>query len=197
MLKKTQSKLSDSIEAEISSHIEVARLTLEQVSEITEICLVISSTLKSNGTIYLCGNGGSAADCQHIAAELVGRFEIDGNAIKAIALTTDTSIMTSIANDFDYSYVFTRQLEAFLRPNDILIALSTSGNSPNVKLALQYAKQKKCITVSLLGGDGGSALAESDYSIVIQSNVTSRIQEMHIMLGHIICRFLETQFRHD
>ena len=196
MIKTNQQNISNSIKAEIEEHIKVANLTLEKIPQLIKICLILSESIKANGTIYLCGNGGSAADCQHIAAELVGRFEKDGNAIKAVALTTDTSILTAIANDFDYSYIFTRQLEAFLEPNDILVVLSTSGNSANIKSALNFAKQKKVTTISLLGGDGGSAVRESDYSIVVPSKVTSRIQEIHIMLGHIICQYLEEQFRH-
>ncbi|WP_115071195.1 SIS domain-containing protein [Synechococcus sp. UW179B] len=194
-MKSNLSEITEVIQKEIKNHIDLTKSTLKAVPQIAEISCVMAKALRQSGTIYLCGNGGSAADCQHIAAELVGRFQLNGNAIRAIALTTDTSILTSIANDFGYHYVFTRQLEAFLCPQDILMVLSTSGNSVNIVEALKFARTKDVTTIAFLGVRGGDALSHSDYSLIIPSNETSKIQEMHIMIGHILCQILEAEFR--
>lgn len=139
----------------------------------------------------LCGNGGSAADSQHIAAELIGRFKKERGALAAIALSTDTSILTCVGNDYSYDDIFSRQVTGLAKPGDILIAISTSGNSPNVLKAVDEANKAGCITVALTGRDGGKLAPLCQHSIVVPSNETARIQEMHIMVGHMLCDLLE------
>jgi D-sedoheptulose 7-phosphate isomerase len=140
----------------------------------------------------LCGNGGSAADAQHIAAELVGRFVADRRALPAIALTTDTSALTAIANDYGYDAVFSRQLEGLAQPGDVLIAISTSGNSANVLAAANTGKAMGVQVLGLLGGSGGKLLNACDDSLVVPSKTTARIQECHILIGHMLCDLVET-----
>jgi len=149
---------------------------------------------KKGGKVLLCGNGGSAADSQHLAAELVGRFKRERRALASVALTTDTSVLTCLANDYSYEDVFARQVEALADKNDLLIGLSTSGNSENVLRALRRAKSVGATTVGLLGRDGGKIKPECDHAIVVPSNDTARIQEMHIMIGHIVCDAVELAF---
>ena len=147
--------------------------------------------LRDGGKILLCGNGGSAADCQHIAAELTGRFIEDRPPLAAIALSTDTSALTCIGNDYSFSEVFSRQVQALGRPGDCLIAISTSGNSPNVLKAVRDAKKVGIRTIGLAGRDGGTLRHEADICIVVPSTVTARIQEAHILIGHTMCGGVE------
>jgi D-sedoheptulose 7-phosphate isomerase len=147
--------------------------------------------LQSGGKVLLCGNGGSAADSQHIAAELVGRFKKDRKGMPAIALTTDTSILTSVANDFGYEEVFRRQVEALGEGGDVLIGISTSGRSKNVVLAIQKAREMGIVTVALIGGDTGPVSDAADMTVSIPSPDTPRIQEGHITFGHILCDLVE------
>ena len=142
------------------------------------------------GTIFFIGNGGSAADAQHLAAELVGRFERD-NHLPALALTTDTSCLTAIANDFSYQEVFVRQVRALMRPGDLLVAISTSGNSLGINLAAQAARDKGCAVVGLSGRDGGQLKSYCREMVVVPSQRTCRIQESHITIGHIWCEMIE------
>jgi D-sedoheptulose 7-phosphate isomerase len=137
------------------------------------------------------GNGGSAADSQHIAAEIVGRFKKERKGMPAIALTTDTSILTSVGNDYGYDYIFTRQVEALCQPNDLVIGITTSGNSANVVNAMKVAKIIGATTVGLTGGSGGELNGLCDHNLVMPSNVTARIQEAHIFVGHCLCEILE------
>lgn len=159
---------------------------------ISEVGIAMQNTIKNGGKILLMGNGGSAADSQHIAAEIVGRFKKERKGLPAIALTTDTSIITSVGNDYGYDYIFARQIEALCRPEDLVIGLTTSGNSANVVSAIQAAKTIGATTVGLTGGTGGKLNALCDYNIVIPSNVTARIQEAHIFVGHSLCEILES-----
>lgn len=155
--------------------------TLESVG--TEIY----RSIKSGGKVLICGNGGSAADAQHIAAELVGRFVYERKGLAAIALTTDSSILTAVGNDYGFSAIFERQVEALAQKGDIFIGITTSGNSANILTALAKAKELGVTTLGFLGGDGGKCAALCDYNLIIESKVTARIQESHILCGHIIC----------
>lgn len=141
----------------------------------------------------LAGNGGSAADAQHIAAELVGRYGFDRPSIPSLALTTDTSNLTAIGNDYGYDKVFSRQLEGMAQEGDLFIGISTSGNSQNIINAFESAKDRGVTTVALVGRDGGKMAAMADYAIIIPSNVTPRIQESHILIGHILCDIIEKE----
>jgi D-sedoheptulose 7-phosphate isomerase len=154
------------------------------------------SALSAGGKLLLCGNGGSAADSQHIATELVVRFETARRAVPALALTTDTSVLTAAANDFGFDDVFARQIEAIGRPGDLLIALTTSGNSPNVAAALRIARAGGLRTACLTGNDGGRVARDnlSDHCIVVLDSNTARIQEVHIFLGHLLCAAVDAAF---
>ena len=159
----------------------------EQVARCGQLLI---DCLLGGGTIFFIGNGGSAADAQHLAAELVGRFERD-NHLPALALTTDTSCLTAIANDFSYQEVFVRQVRALMRPGDLLVAISTSGNSLGSNLAAQAARDKGCAVVGLSGRDGGQLKSYCREMVVVPSQRTCRIQESHITIGHIWCEMIE------
>lgn len=152
---------------------------------------VITNTISIGSKIFICGNGGSAADAQHFAAELTGRFERERRALPAVALTTDTSAITAIGNDYGFEFIFSRQLEALARPGDLLIGISTSGNSGNVLKAVSYAKANQIKTIGLLGRDGGQLAKAVDVAVVVPSERTARIQEMHILIVHIWCEMLD------
>ena len=156
----------------------------------------IAQVLINADTIYLAGNGGSAADCQHIATELMGRFQLERKGIKGISLTTDTSLLTAISNDYSFNYIFARQIEALGTKEDVLIVISTSGNSENLINAVEKAKEKGIKTVGLLGKSGGKLKKMCDYSIVIPSESTPRIQESHILISHILCELIENDSVH-
>jgi len=151
------------------------------------------NSLRAGGKLMLCGNGGSAADSQHLAAEFTGRFIKDRPPIAAIALSTDTSALTCIANDYSFDAIFARQVQAIGKPGDCLIAISTSGNSGNVLAAVAAAKALGITCIGLLGRDGGKLKAECDIAIVVPSQVTARIQEAHILIGHSLCGAVEQQ----
>jgi len=161
-----------------------------EVSRIVKTCVV---SLNSGGKILLAGNGGSAADSQHIAGELVSKFEFDRPGLSAIALTTDTSILTAVGNDYGYEKLFSRQIEALGRAGDVFIAYSTSGSSANIVNALKIAKTKNIVTVGFTGARGGMMNKYSDYLLEIPSVQTPRIQEAHLVLGHIICGLIERE----
>jgi D-sedoheptulose 7-phosphate isomerase len=152
---------------------------------------LLIKTLAQGGKLLLCGNGGSAADCQHIAAEFVVRYEKKRRAMAAIALTTDSSILTAHANDFDFETVFSRQVEALANDRDCLIAISTSGKSKNILKAVQAAKLKGMTVIALTGCDGGELSRQAEISVVVPSDVTARIQEAHILIGHWWCGAVE------
>ncbi|MES2637547.1 MAG: D-sedoheptulose 7-phosphate isomerase [Pseudomonadota bacterium] len=159
---------------------------------ISAVGIKMQDCIKSGGKILIMGNGGSAADSQHIAAEIVGRFKKERKGMPAIALTTDTSIITSVGNDYGYDYIFARQVEALCRPEDLVIGITTSGNSANVVRAMEAAKEIGATTVGLTGGNGGKLNAICDFNLVMPSPVTARIQEAHIFVGHSLCEILES-----
>jgi D-sedoheptulose 7-phosphate isomerase len=166
----------------------------KRLEELLEVAGVASSTIKAGHKIMLCGNGGSAADSQHIAAELIGRFERERNSMAAIALTTDTSALTAIGNDYGYDQVFSRQVEGLGQSGDLLIGISTSGNSKNVVKAIEVAKSKGIRTVALVGDKPGSAMqAIADYVLAAPSTNTARIQECHILMMHTLCQLVESE----
>jgi len=162
-----------------------------RIDNIIDIADLIIESLKKNGKVILFGNGGSASDSQHIAAELVGRFKKDRTALAAIALTTNTSIITSLANDYGYEIIFSRQIEALGQKNDIAIGISTSGKAKNVAAGIKQAKKMGIKTVALTGGDGGELIKLADVSLMVPSAVTARVQEAHITIGHIVCEMVE------
>ena len=185
--------MMEMIEGEMRAHQEVISRCLDELqSYIYTACILSMETMKSGKKILIFGNGGSAADAQHIAAELVGRYKTDRRGLPAIALTTDTSALTAIANDFGYKRVFERQVEALANEGDLLIALSTSGNSSNVNRALKLGREMGCKTIGLSGKEGGKMNALCDLNIVVPSEDTPRIQEMHIMIGHILCQAIDS-----
>jgi D-sedoheptulose 7-phosphate isomerase len=167
------------------------------VTAIGKISDITATALKSGNKIMFCGNGGSAADCQHLAAELVGKFDRDRLALPAIALTTDTSALTAIGNDYGFQYIFSRQIEAIGQKGDILVVASTSGRSQNIVEAVEAAKKKGIITVGFLGEDGRTVGVMVDYQINIPSNLTPKIQEGHIAIGHIFCKLIEQKIFAD
>ena len=167
------------------------RLVAEQSGQVAAAARLLASTLKGGGKILLFGNGGSAADAQHLAAEFVNRFRIERPPLAALALTTDTSILTSIANDYDFLEVFAKQVRALGRPGDAALGLSTSGNSANVVRALEVARRLGLKPLALSGGDGGPVAAAAELAIVVPSKSTPRIQEVHITIGHVLCDLVD------
>jgi D-sedoheptulose 7-phosphate isomerase len=172
----------------------IQKVIVSLTGDIEAACEMIITTLKSGHKVLTAGNGGSAADAQHIAAELSGRFVKERKALPGIALTTDTSAITSIANDYGYEYVFSRQLEALAQPGDLFIGISTSGNSEGILNALKSAKKLNCKTLGLSGRNGGKMNGLCDLNIIVPSEVTARIQEMHILIGHILCKAVDNEF---
>lgn len=176
----------------LSESIQVKEeLMRSKLSDIVAIAEILIACLKNKGKLILFGNGGSAADSQHLAAELVGRFKKDRAGLAAIALTTNTSILTAVANDYSYDIVFARQIEALGNREDVAIGISTSGKAKNVAAGLKQAKKMGMKTVALTGGDGGESVKLADASLVIPSGITARIQEAHITVGHIFCELIE------
>jgi len=167
---------------------------LNKIEEVTQKCVAL---YRGNKKTILAGNGGSAADAQHIAAELVGRYGFDRPSIPSLALTTDTSNLTAIGNDYGYDQVFSRQLEGMGQEGDIFIGISTSGNSINIIKAFESAKKKGILTVALTGNDGGKMAKLADIALVVPSDSTPRIQESHILIGHIICDIIEKEIFAD
>jgi D-sedoheptulose 7-phosphate isomerase len=178
----------------IKEHIEAANRVLNISDEIRGGGELIIKTLKSGNKILICGNGGSASDAQHIAAELTGRFEKERVALPAIALTTDTSALTAIGNDYGFERIFSRQVEALAKEGDLLIAISTSGNSRNVIEAIKSAKDLGCSVLTLTGKGGGEMRTLGDVNIIVPSSVTARVQEIHILIGHIFCGMVDEVF---
>ncbi|SEO72458.1 D-sedoheptulose 7-phosphate isomerase [Mucilaginibacter sp. AW1-7] len=162
--------------------------------DIETACEMMTTTLKNGNKVLFAGNGGSAADAQHLAAELTGRFVKERKAFPGIALTVDTSAITAIANDYHYDRVFARQVEAYAKPGDLFIGISTSGNSQGILNAFETAAQYGCKTLGLSGRDGGKMNGNCDLNIVVPSNTTARIQEMHILIGHIMCQAVDNMF---
>ncbi len=184
----------DTVHRDFSEHLQTIELVRTTLSDsIKKIGTLLAQSLAKGGTLFWCGNGGSASDSQHLAAELVGRFKKNRRALRSVALTTDTSVLTCIANDYSYQDIFARQVEALGRTGDILIGISTSGNSENLLRAFKVAKEMGLITVALLGKGGGPAKDLADHALVIPSQTTARIQEAHILIGHILCEVIEQE----
>jgi D-sedoheptulose 7-phosphate isomerase len=179
------------IQSHIKEHQDVLNTTDALADEIERIAEELINCLKNDGTIFWCGNGGSASDSHHLAGELVGRFVGNRKPLRSIALATGGAEGSCIANDFGYDDIFSRQIDGLGREGDVLIGITTSGNSQNVINALNTAKSKKMKTISFLGKGGGKVLKIVDHPLVIPSNTTARIQEMHIMVGHILCDLIE------
>lgn len=173
------------------AHIQVTQQLLQQTHLCAQIADRLIEAFTAGKKVLLCGNGGSAADAQHIAAEFVGRFYFDRPALPAEALTVNTSSLTAIGNDYSFDQIFSRQVEAFGAPGDVCIGISTSGNSRNIVEAFRAARRKGIITVALTGAGGGQMKAEADYCICIPSRETPRIQEHHILVGHLLCEMVE------
>ena len=176
----------------LEEHLKGIQALLDsRIAEIDAAGRLVWEALKSGNKILLCGNGGSAADAQHIAAELVGRYEQERRAFPAISLTTDTSALTAVSNDYGYEGVFARQVEALAVAGDVLIAISTSGKSPNIVKAAEQARALGCRTIALTGCSGEPLAAHCDIAVVVPSNRTSRIQEAHITIGHLWCEMVD------
>ncbi len=187
-----EKRFEDLARGQLIASAEVKRkIAKEILPEILEAGFEMATRLKAGGTLFLCGNGGSAADSQHLAAELVSRLRMERAAIPALALTTDTSVLTAMANDYDYTQTFSRQVEAFGKKGDVLLGISTSGNSRNVIEAMKMAGEKGLYRIGLLGKDGGNLANFVDTAIVVPSSDTQRIQEGHITIGHILCDIVE------
>jgi len=187
----TNNKTIDSI---FDNSLEIISNSKVLNNRISDSIDAILKSLQNNGKIIIFGNGGSAADAQHFAAEFIGRFEKERDAIPAIALTTDSSIITSLANDYSFDKIFERQCEALIQPNDIIFVLSTSGNSPNVINGAKVAKKKNIISIGLLGNNGGNLKDHLTIPIIVTSNSTPRIQEVHRIILHAICQIVEDNF---
>jgi D-sedoheptulose 7-phosphate isomerase len=185
--------MDEIIKISLESHKKALEFLEANCLKLQEIASLFISTLKNNGKIIFMGNGGSAADAQHLAAELVGRFKKNRHALAAISLSCDTSVLTAIGNDFGFEEIFSRQIEALARAPDLVIAISTSGDSENIINAVKKAKELGLKTVGFLGKNGGKLNNLVDFSLLIPSLDTPRIQEIHIFAGHIICEIVEKE----
>lgn len=180
-------ELTQSFLTNLDSHIELFKTLTKHQSELLKLVELCHSSLKQGGKIVFCGNGGSAADSQHLAAEFVVRFKRERRALAAIALTTDTSILTAHSNDYGFDTVFSRQVEALCNDKDVVIGISTSGQSPNINLALQAANEIGAASVAFTGRDGGLIKDIAQLSIIVDHPETARIQEAHLFMGHWLC----------
>ena len=179
----------------IQEHIAVMEDLQENcLQEIEKFALICGEALKTAHTVYFCGNGGSAADSQHLAAEFVGRFQKERHGLAAVALNDNIAILTSVSNDYGYDEVFSRQVAALVNEKDVVVGLSTSGTSQNVARALEMARQLGAVTVGLMGKKQGSLEEYADLCIKVPSAATARIQEAHIVIGHIVCQFIDEVF---
>ena len=181
----------DEINTIFDDSIEVITKSKNLSEKLNQSAIKIISCLKNNGKVILFGNGGSAADAQHMAAELIGRFKIERESISAIALTTDTSVITSISNDYDFNKIFSRQCESLVNENDVVIAISTSGNSDNVINGVLKAKEKGSFVIGLTGNSGGKLKSSADILLDVPSDDTARIQEGHRVIIHSLCELIE------
>ena len=178
----------------IQEHVAIAQTLLAMADQIAALGGLMAERLKDGGKILWMGNGGSAADSQHLAAEIVGRFVKERKGLPSIALTTDTSILTAVGNDYGFDHVFSRQVEALCTSKDVVVGLSTSGNSANVVRAIEAAREIGAYTVAFTGRSGGTLSQCCDTSLCISSPTTARIQECHILLGHILCEAIDAHF---
>lgn len=183
----------DHIRQQIAASITVQQAVAEVLpGQIAAVAEQMICCLQQGGLVAFCGNGGSAADAQHLAGELVGRFQRERPAYRAVALNTNTSILTAVGNDYSYDRVFSRQVEALLRPGDMLVALSTSGNSPSCVLAAEQARRQGVTVVAMTGAGGGQLGAQADLCLAVPASITAHVQESHAIIGHIICGLVET-----
>ena len=186
--------MKNAIIKEFLAHQETIAKVIETMQEpLLEASKLAVETLRAGNKILLCGNGGSAADAQHIAAELTGRYKSERRGLPGIALTTDTSALTAIGNDYGYDRVFDRQVEALANKGDLIIGISTSGNSKNIVSALKLGRELGCKTLGLSGRDGGAMNEVCDVNLIVPSSDTPRIQEMHILFGHTICQIVDNE----
>lgn len=193
--KKTESNSNNSIDASLNEHLNVFQDVLASHQETIKACAeLLIDSCKAGNKVLICGNGGSAADAQHIATEFVGRYETERRALPAIALTTDTSALTALANDYDFERIFARQVEALASEGDVLIAISTSGNSRNVIAAVMKAREIGCKVVGMTGAAGKKLASLCDACIMVPSTRTARIQEAHITVAHIWCEMVDNEF---
>ena len=190
-LKKIKA-IKDNLKEHLNTIRIVERDLIEKISEASKI---ISKSLKMGGTIFWCGNGGSAADSMHLSAELIGRFKKNRIPLKSISLSGNPSTITCISNDFGYESLFSRQIQALGKKDDVLIVISTSGNSKNIIKAINQAKINKLKVISLLGNKGGRCKGKGYLDLIVNSHSTARIQESHIMIGHIICELVEKELK--
>lgn len=190
-LKKIKA-IKDNLREHLNTISIVERDLVEKISEASKI---ISKSLKMGGTIFWCGNGGSAADSMHLSAELIGRFKKNRIPLKSISLSSNPSTITCISNDFGYESLFSRQIQALGKKDDILVVISTSGNSKNIIKAINQAKINKLKVISFLGNKGGKCKGKGYLDLIVNSNSTARIQESHIMIGHIICELIEKELK--
>ncbi len=187
-------KMKETVARELEESANIKLAMAKDFPElIADAAQIILDAYKTGGKVLIIGNGGSAADAQHIAAELVGHFKLERKGLPAIALTTNSSILTALANDSAYNTVFSRQLEALASSKDVLIAISTSGNSPNILQAVETARSKHITVIGLTGGNGGKLKHLANLLIIVPSSSTPRIQEAHITIGHILCRLVEEE----
>jgi D-sedoheptulose 7-phosphate isomerase len=190
--KSENSTTTERLNRSLTEHLETVESLLKTaISDIQRAGELIIETLRSDHKVLLCGNGGSAADAQHIAAELVGRYEQHRQSWPAIALTTDTSALTAISNDYGYEEVFARQVAGLAQSGDVLVAISTSGKSPNVLRAVEQARVLGCKTIALTGAGAQPLASQCDLAVVVPSQRTSRVQEAHIVIGHLWCEMLD------
>jgi len=193
--KMNEEKLRKEIKKSILESTKIIKKSTDHIKEIEKSIKIITECLKNNNKIIIFGNGGSAADAQHIVAEFIGRFLLERKSLPAIALTSNSSILTALGNDYSYNTIFSRQCEALVEKGDVVIGISTSGNSKNVKNGLIISKKMGAVTVGLLGSRGGTIGKICDISIIIDSSSTPRIQEAHRTIYHIICEEVEKEFK--
>ncbi len=183
-----QERIAQILRTSARIHEETAATLCEEIAQAAQI---IIDSLRGGGKLALCGNGGSAADAQHIAGELISRFQMERRPLPAIALTTDTSVLTGIGNDYGYSDIFRKQVEALLVTGDVLIALTTSGNSANCLEAVRAAREQGVTTIAMTGAGGGEIAQQVDLALIVPHGQTARIQETHITIGHALCELIE------
>lgn len=183
--------MSDWLRAQFNDHVATAQATAALADQVRSIGALFRETFTRGGVVYTFGNGGSAADAQHLAGELIGRYKRDRRPLPAVTLSTDSSVLTCIGNDYSYDDVFSRQVEALARAGDLVVAFTTSGRSPNVVAALGTARAKGATTLLFAAGDGGPAAAHADHALLVPSAVTARIQEMHTLMLHVISEMVD------
>lgn len=188
-----KSQAREVFEAGIQAHNRTIAALGDQLDKLCEAADMLVQCYRNHGKVLLFGNGGSAADAQHIAGELVGKYYLSRAPLPALALSVNTSVLTAVANDYGFDYVFDRQVRAWASPGDVAVGISTSGNSPNVLTGVRRAHQLGMRTIGLTGADGGQLLSEVEVCLCVPSSDTPRIQEVHILMGHLLCEFVERE----